>query len=163
MRQTRACSTRDSSTGIPLSMIEGFSADTSNPGIRLHSANQKDRQKTRDTAIHETRKHPPLLARSESASGMSLHEASLNKRHCSGWLGAPHVSFGATAERNSSRQTPSCREVPTLNTPNPQNRCWGKRRADRFLSLELLWNLEFGIWNFLPALSASQELRRAPV
>src|SRR6266581_8653200 len=76
------------------------------------------------------------------------------------------LSFWATAERNTTPQTPSSREVPNLKTPNPQNRCRGKRRAARFLSLELgVWSLEFGIWNleFFPwALSFSKiEMRHA--
>src|SRR2546426_9869866 len=31
--------------------------------------------------------------------------------------------------------------------PNPKNRCRGKRRAGRFLSLELGASLELGVWN----------------
>ena len=31
--------------------------------------------------------------------------------------------------------------------PNSKNRCWGKRRAGRFLSLELGASLELGVWN----------------
>src|SRR6266699_3094642 len=31
--------------------------------------------------------------------------------------------------------------------PNPKNRCRGKRRAGRFLSLELRASLELGVWN----------------
>src|SRR6266702_6481714 len=44
--------------------------------------------------------------------------------------------------------TPSSREVPNLKTPNPKNRCRGKQRAGRFLSLELGASLELGVWNW---------------
>src|SRR6266571_6970508 len=40
-------------------------------------------------------------------------------------------------------------------TPNPENKCRGKRRA----GFELGASLEFGIWSFLPGLSVSQKLR----
>src|SRR5713226_8489219 len=32
-------------------------------------------------------------------------------------------------------------------TPNPNNRCLGERRAGRFLSLELGASMELGVWN----------------
>ena len=69
------------------------------------------------------------------------------------------LSFWATAERNTTPQTPSSREVPNLKTPNPQNRCRGKRRAGRFLSLEL------GVWNWeLSARAPSfSEIKMCPV
>src|SRR5438477_12788373 len=38
-------------------------------------------------------------------------------------------------------------EIPNLKTPNPQNRCRAKRRAGRFLSLELGASLDLGVWN----------------
>ena len=53
----------------------------------------------------------------------------------------------ATAERNTKHQSPSSREAPNLKTPTPKNRCRGKRRAGRFLSLEIGASLELGVWN----------------
>src|SRR6266699_5474287 len=75
------------------------------------------------------------------------------------------LSFRATAERNPKPQTPSSREVPNLKTPNPQNRGRGKRRAGRFLSLELGASLELGIWNLeLTAWALSfSEIETCPV
>src|SRR5437762_2197644 len=58
-------------------------------------------------------------------------------------------------------ETPSSREVPILKTPNPKNRCRGKRRAVLFLSLGLGASLEPGVWRALPGLSASQHLEGA--
>src|SRR5439155_8515014 len=49
--------------------------------------------------------------------------------------------------RNTKHPTPSSREDPNLKTPNPKNRCRGKRRAGRLLSLELGASLEPGVWN----------------
>src|SRR6266542_1048179 len=73
------------------------------------------------------------------------------------YVSAPHESA-----RNTKHQTPSSREVPNLKTPNPKNRCRGKRRASWLLSLEPGASLEFGVWSFSPGLSASQKLRDAP-
>jgi hypothetical protein len=75
-----------------------------------------------------------------------------------------HLSFRAAAAPNTKHQTPSSREVPNLEpqTPKTDAGANGARVGFRAWSFVLLWSLEFGIWNFLPGLSASQKLRWAP-
>src|SRR5436190_12149782 len=73
------------------------------------------------------------------------------------------MSWGAAQflsdERMTKHQSPSSREDPDLKPPSPKSRSRGKQRAGRFLRLEFGASLEFGIWSFLPGLSASQKLR----
>src|SRR5438128_9433296 len=47
-------------------------------------------------------------------------------------------------KRNTKQQTPKLQRSSKSQTQNPENRCRDKRGAGRFLSLELLWSLEFG-------------------
>src|SRR5205809_3921797 len=53
------------------------------------------------------------------------------------------------SRRRAKHQAPNpkLRRSSKSQTPNHKNRCRGKRRAGRFLSLELGASLELGVWN----------------
>src|SRR5437870_12495598 len=76
-----------------------------------------------------------------------------------------HLSFLVASERNTKHQAPSSREVPNLKHQTSKSDAGGKRRAGRFLSLELGASLELGDWEleaFCWALSFSKvEMRCA--
>src|SRR5580765_3859066 len=97
---------------------------------------------------------PPLHGtQSLSASSLMTHSAydqilwTFNT-----WLAAPRYQGRISVFGPRLSETPSTKlqRNSKSQTPKRKNRCQGQRRASRFLSLVLLWSLEFGACCVVP-------------
>ena len=110
---------------------------------------------------------PPFQLRHHPTAPLSVFKLSLHGRDvifCRG--DRPSIPGRISAERNTQHQSPSSRESSKSQNTKPPNRRRGKRRAARFLSLELGASLEVGVWDlelFAWALGSSKiEIRLIP-